>query len=137
MRKENMLKALIILLNVALVIFEFGCAGQSVEQQMVDHHLQATQLYQDFNQDEAASNQKYVGKILEVIGTVNRVAPDGDEKVLLVLDTNADGEVHCQLNASAHTDLTKIPIGETIKVKGTCSGFLLDVMLDDCIIIKS
>lgn len=137
MRKENVLKAFIIILNLSLLMLEFGCSGQTIEQQKTDHQLQATQLYQDFNEDESSSNTKYVGKVLEVVGTVNRVAPDGKEKILLVLDTNADGEVHCQLSAATNTDITKIPIGKTIKVKGTCSGFLLDVMLDECIIIES
>lgn len=76
--------------------------------------LSAEQLVNEFKADEAASNTKYTGKVVEVAGMVKSI--DGNT---VVLSAGADdAEVSCTFEASPMARLAN-----NIKVKGECAGF--------------
>ena len=97
--------------------------------------LTATSLYNEFAMNESKANQKWVGKVLEITGTISSVTEAGNY-VSLNLAATADGGVNCSvLKKDLQTDY-KFNKGDSVRVKGKCTGFLMDVNMVDCIIKK-
>jgi hypothetical protein len=97
--------------------------------------LTATSLYNEFAKNESEANKKWTGKVLEVKGIISSVTESGNY-ISLNLAATADGGVNCSvLKKDLPADHT-FNKGDSISVKGKCTGFLMDVNMVDCIITK-
>jgi len=97
--------------------------------------LTAVNLYKEFAGNESGANKKWLGKVLEVKGRISSVT-DAGSYVSLNLVATAEGGVNCSVlkkDLSAGDTFNK---GDSIYVKGKCTGFLMDVNLVDCIVQK-
>ncbi len=96
--------------------------------------LSASDLFQDYETDELKSNEKYLGQVLEVTGTISHINME-DETLTILLETANDMfAINCQLNGSeARAALNKMA-GDRITIKGKCNGMLMDVVMNECII---
>jgi len=108
---------------------------QNVEGENAVATLTAASLYNEFSKDEPQANQKWLGKVLEVKGTISSVTEAGNY-ISLNLAATADGGVNCSVLKKDLPADYKLNKGDSISVKGKCTGFLMDVNLVDCIIIK-
>jgi tRNA(Leu) C34 or U34 (ribose-2'-O)-methylase TrmL len=97
--------------------------------------LSARELYEAFKQDEQKANKQFLEKIILVSGTVDNVQVT-DSTVSLLLTGDEMGGVNCSVKKSRHDELQIPSKGATVKVKGRCVGFLMDVNLVDAIIEK-
>ena len=96
-----------------------------------DYTLSATDLFTAFSTDEAAANSRYTNKVITVEGVVTDIQ-QSENNILLLLKVSDVGGISCSL-AKVPKEMPKS--GETVKVKGRCTGFLMDVNLVDAIII--
>lgn len=92
--------------------------------------LTAVQLAAEYEQDEASANKKYLGNAVQVSGTVSDVALNQQNKQVIVLMGSAMSGVQCTLQDV----VPGIKKGDSINVKGFCSGYLTDVIIDRCIV---
>jgi hypothetical protein len=85
-----------------------------------------------YNADEKKANTLYLDKAIEVSGEVSDISKTQQGKTVLSLKT-ADpmGGVRCTMK-----DKADVKPGETVRIKGICSGFLMDVTLIDCYVVK-
>lgn len=85
-----------------------------------------------YNADEKKANTLYLDKAIEVSGEVSDVNTTQQGKTVVSLKT-ADpmGGVRCTMKEN-----TDIKPGEAVRIKGICSGFLMDVTLIDCYTVK-
>ena len=91
-------------------------------------------LQKAFETDEAGSSAKYINKIIEVTGEIASVKPGEKSFINVSLRTGSDlSSVICTFPAS---DTTFFKTGNQITVRGICSGFLMDVLLNNCAIIE-
>ena len=99
-----------------------------------DFVLTATVLQKDFENNEAAASTKYINKILEVSGTILSVTPADSSNTNISLKTgNEMSSVICTCHKLA--DPSKFKPGDNITLRGECSGFLMDVLLNNCSVI--
>ena len=85
-----------------------------------------------YSSDEKKANTLYLDKAIEVSGEVTDVSKTQQGKTVVSLKTSDPmAGVRCTMKDDA--DLKR---GEQVKVKGICSGFLMDVTLIDCYIGK-
>ena len=97
--------------------------------------LDATALFSAFQESETRATKKWVGRVIEISGTISMV--EGAGKYLsITLAGNGAGGVNCSLLRQDLPAGRKFNIGERIIIKGRCTGFLMDVNLVDCIIIQ-
>ena len=94
--------------------------------------LSADALFDAFDADEATANASYLDKVIEVSGTVDEVTEDaeGNTIVILMAENAMMGGVSATVDPSVK-DLT-IAEGESIKLKGRCTGMLMDVVMTNC-----
>ena len=101
-----------------------------------DISLSADQILNDFSSDESIANSKYLEKIIEVKGVISDIKIE-KEKRIITLKTNDDfGSVLCHLSKESAQKISSLKEGQLIRIKGICTGFLMDVILVKCEIIN-
>jgi len=125
----------VVLLGVGAVYFVFNKPHRSVDKP--DLLVDASDLIMAFEEDERAANDKYVGKVLEVSGTVAEVIEKQSSFVLLLGDTTTVSRVSCTLEHEQDSMAYGLRAGDALTVRGICSGRLLDVVLVDCKIVPN
>ncbi|MBK6362855.1 MAG: hypothetical protein IPG18_14920 [Saprospiraceae bacterium] len=102
----------------------------SMEAMKTDNVLAPSDLVQEFENDEAAAEIKYLDKTVEVSGVVREITDAG-----IILDSGNDLiGVLCEFENP--NDLKDIKVKDNVKIKGICTGKLLDVVLSRSIILK-
>jgi tRNA_anti-like len=100
-----------------------------------DFVITASVLEKAFEDNEIAASKIYINKILEVTGTVASVKPADNNVLSISLATGSDlSSVICTFTAV--TDTSKFRTGYKINLRGECSGFLMDVLLNNCALIQ-
>ncbi|RXK82791.1 OB-fold protein [Filimonas effusa] len=96
--------------------------------------IEAKALYQAYGSNEQQAGKQFSNKILEVNGIVSEVQAAGNNfSVLLTGDEKTGGGVNCSITDK---DSDKPVKGQTVKIKGRCTGFLFDVNISDASIIS-
>ncbi|MFK8162413.1 MAG: hypothetical protein AB8H12_08110 [Lewinella sp.] len=99
--------------------------------------INAGTLYAAFEADEAAANSKYVGKVIEVSGMLSEMSKNEAGQYSLNLGADSMlGQVVCNLSNTNPAQTKAASIGQSITVKGLCTGYLFDVVLDNSAIIS-
>ncbi len=99
-----------------------------------DVTIEAKNLYNQYSENEEAANKKFLNKVIAVTGTTTEVNKT-DSTYLIQLQGNDMGGISCNVFTRNNSNL-QIQKGETITIKGRCTGFLMDVALTDCVIEK-
>ncbi len=92
----------------------------------------ALQLAGDYEKDEVSANKQYLGNAVQVSGTVSEVTFNQQNKPIVVLQGNSMSGVQCTLQDKA----VAIKKGDAVIIKGFCTGYLTDVIMDRCIVKK-
>jgi hypothetical protein len=126
---------LIVLAGIANALYLFFKQHKSLDKVKPDFVITATYLQKEFEDNETAAVTKYVNMIIEVSGTIVSVKT-GEGNVLNVsLKTGSDfSAVICTFPATS--DISQFTDGKEVTIRGECSGFLMDVLLNNCVLVK-
>ena len=126
---------LFILAGIGSGLYLFTKQHRNIGKAKPDFVIAAVDLQKAFEDNEAAATAKYVKKILEIEGEVES-AKTGEKNILSVtIKTGSDmSSVICTF--AAETDPAKFTAGSRVTVRGECSGFLMDVLMNNCVKIK-
>lgn len=92
--------------------------------------ISAKTIVKEFQINEAAANAKYLNKAVEVNGEIAEVKTDQTGNFTITLKSDdAFANVFCTLKAGS----MQPKAGTTITVKGICTGFLSDVVLNEAV----
>ena len=98
--------------------------------------INAGSLYNAFESDETAANGVYAGKVIEVSGALSAITQDDAGHYILNLTADSPmGQIVCNLSPNEPRPSTFTVIGQMVTVKGVCTGYLFDVVLDNATII--
>ncbi len=106
----------------------------NIAKSTAEYKLSVDDLLDKYISNETLAEKEISGKIIEVSGVVKEISLD-ETKNIIVLKGN-DANVICHLQKSEIGKIQNIKENTKIIIRGNCSGFLLDVMLTDCIIIN-
>lgn len=122
------------LTGIYLGVYEFYRAPVDFRGVKPDYTVTASEIQKQFENDEKTASEKYINKIVEVSGIVASVSETGSNQSNIALKTDNDmSSVIC----SVKTDPTAgIKEGNKITIRGSCSGYLMDVLLNNCVIVK-
>ncbi|HEX5001050.1 MAG TPA: hypothetical protein VFW78_01010 [Bacteroidia bacterium] len=99
-----------------------------------DVKISSTQLQQAYEDNEQEADSAYLGKVIEVKGTVLAVNP---EENTITLKTGSDMScVSCEISQQVEHDLDLFKTGDSVVVKGVCAGYLMDVVLKQSVVTK-
>lgn len=136
MKKILLTLTVVVAIAVVIGLYFYYKKPADVREEKADIELTAVKLAEDY-EDETKGDSLYVGKVLAVTGDVADIEEhEGNWSVLL--DTgNPMSDVICSFypeEAAAVKDLKK---GETVTIKGQCTGNLAGIVLNHCSIVKT
>jgi DNA/RNA endonuclease YhcR with UshA esterase domain len=97
--------------------------------------ITADSLSAQFQADEKKANSLYLNKAIIVKGTVLSVEKNQQGQVMIMLG-NAGAFSNVSVTMAANTTAPIITVGETVTIKGVCTGALSDVVITDGAIIN-
>lgn len=135
MKKTIIIGLLLAVVGSGLAYMIYNKPHQNMQSAQPDFKMTATELFTQFETDESAANKKYLDKVMELNGTINSISEEKD-KVSITFDAGGMlGGVICQLDQLSEHKRTTFEAGETIQVKGICTGLLMDVVLVRCVVL--
>jgi hypothetical protein len=97
--------------------------------------ITASQLYQEYSDNQIAADAKYEDQWLEVSGTVASIGKDILDDMYVALETgNLFGSVQCMFEDSELDKAAALSEGQSITMIGKNDGMLLNVILRKCTI---
>lgn len=134
--------------RITLVILILGIIGAFVAYKMYnkphvdvadsksDIVISADKIQSDFSTNENLANSNYLEKIIEVSGEISELTLE-NKKGIITLKTNDDfGSVLCHLSDNSTQKMNTLKVGKSVRLKGICTGYLMDVILVKCEIIN-
>jgi hypothetical protein len=126
---------IITLAGIGAAVYLFNLEHKDLHRVNPDFITTASDLQKAFEENEVSATSKYVNRIVEVNGIIESIKT-GEENVLNVtLKTGSDfSSVICTFpDATYQANLIS---GNQVTIRGECSGFLMDVLLNNCILVK-
>ena len=95
--------------------------------------VSARKLYEEYNANEIAADEKYKGKIIQVTGIIRDIGNDiMDNAYITLIGDQYFRDIQCYFREkSIVAGLSK---GKRISVMGSCSGLMMNVHLNNCIV---
>lgn len=125
----------IALAGILAALYMYNLKHTDMAKARPDFVITATAFQKEFEDNEAAASAKYINKIVEITGTIASVKPADNNVINISLVTGSDlSSVICTFPAISDPSLVKA--GDVITLRGECSGFLMDVLLNNCTLIK-
>lgn len=135
--------------KIIIAILILGIAGAFVAYKMynkphvnvvevsADIKISADQILNDFTLDETTANKKYLDKIIKVTGVVSSIKFEKEKGIISLQTTDDFGSVLAYLSDEATKEISLLKEGQSINLKGICTGYLMDVILVKCEIINN
>ena len=127
--------AFIALSGILAALYYYNLKHTDMSKARPDFIISSTLLQKAFEDNETTASQKFINKIVEVTGTIASVKPGENNILSISLVTGSDlSSVICTFTAIG--DTSKYVPGAEITLRGECSGFLMDVLLNNCAVIE-
>ena len=116
-------------------LYLFNMKPKNLSGAKPDFVMTAILLQKAFEDNETTATTKYVSKVIEVSGEVASVKQGENNSVNIALKTGSDmSSVICTFPAA--TKPGDLAPGTSVTIRGVCSGYLMDVLLNNCAIAK-
>lgn len=126
--------ALVVLLGGAVGYYLYNKPHQDMRRATPAFKLTAAQLFSEYDADEAAANEKYLGKVIEVSGEVRSVDRGEEGRIAVTLESGHPMfGVVCELDELSEPKRTEFAAGEQVTFRCVCTGKLMDVVLNRCV----
>lgn len=138
MKKKIMIALGVGSLLVAALAYQFMTpkAAIDIAKAKAAYEMQASKLYAAFEADETAANAQYANTIMTINGTITKTEKNENGQMLVSLEADSPlGAVVCTLQDKSITG-NQLRTGSPITVKGICTGYLFDVVIDRAILVN-
>jgi hypothetical protein len=116
-------------------LYLFNKKGADLSRAKPDFVISAEDLQKAFEADEAGASAMYINKIIEVSGNIVSVKQGERDAVSITIATgNPVSSVIATFPLAK--DASLFSEGENLTFRGQCSGYLMDVLLNNCAVVK-
>lgn len=137
MKKIIIAVALIAVVGGAIGLYMFNKPTSDTSRMNAEVSVEATEIMRSFSDDEEAANDDYLGKVVEVTGVVEKVGSNDDgTAVIHLVSGDLMGAVVCNMSKPLDELGSTINEGDRVIIKGVCSGYLMDVILERAVIVN-
>jgi energy-coupling factor transporter transmembrane protein EcfT len=122
---------------------EYNRTNEDLSTVKADIKISTVDLIHDYEANDSAADQKYLGKVIEINGSIKKIEADEKGYYTVVLgDTTTLSSVRCSMDTVHNKDAALLITGSSAILKGACTGFNKDemglgsdVILNRCVII--
>jgi hypothetical protein len=108
----------------------------SMSEQASDFRMPATKLAEEFETNLSASNSKFIDRVIEVTGVISEISTDPNNAIVFILrDSDTPTGILCTVSEKSTKKAERYKVGDTVVVKGICTGMLFEVVLNKCIVL--
>ena len=137
MSKKGKILILVVILALMLVgvgFYQFNKKVPTLHNTQSAYQLSADELFDLFDADEQAAATKFENKIVEVSGKIVSIKKKDQQNNIVLEAKNAmAGGINCSMREIS----SEVKEGQVITIKGQCQGFLMDVVLNNCYVVKN
>jgi len=131
--------AIMAIMVIIIVIAISGDETDQSSQPMAPIEIAASALYSEYDANEVAAEAKYEGRILRVTGVIRSIGIEILGRPYIVLTSEDEYEVwgvQCIFDEEHKPEIARLAEGQRITIQGKCEGYLINVLLKDCSIIR-
>lgn len=122
--------------GILAALYMYNLQDKDLQKVKPDFIMTASELQKAFETDESTAGAKYINRIIEVSGEVISVNPGENQTEIITLKTeNPLSGVSCTLQADSGT--SELATGDQVLLRGQCSGYLMDVIMNNCTVISN
>jgi hypothetical protein len=126
---------LIALGGILAALYLYNLKPEDLQKAKPHFTITAADFQKAFEDNEKTASERYINKIIEVSGEIASVRTGEKNSMNVSLKTGSElSSVICTFHSVS--DTTNIKPGNQIILRGVCSGFLMDVLLNNCAVIK-
>jgi hypothetical protein len=127
--KKYLFAGLAVTIAAIAVYFYVNKPHRSVSEETA-LRVSADSLFQAFQANEAEANAKYLNQVIVVSGKVKTVETNTEGKTVIVLDA---GDLMFGVNCTL-AESTTVAVDQVVSIKGICTGYLADVIINQAIV---
>lgn len=114
---------LIAVLAIALVVwYVFNEKFEDTSKQKADYTITATDLLNEFRENDSLANKKYTEKILAVSGVVSEIESADTTANVKFSDSTTGSYIIFAFQQQHLGEARKLQKGQSVSIKGSCSG---------------
>lgn len=134
MKKQIGILAVFALIGGAIGMYMYNKPHKAMENMESTASLTSLEIIRAYQENEQLANEQFLGEVVTVNGVVQAVEKN-DGLTLILEGTDLMTTIRCQLDhLTDHPAFAGLNPGDEVAVKGICTGFLMDVVLERCII---
>lgn len=127
---------LVTVIGIIIAVSMYFKPHQSMIRLSPEFMMTSDELLMTFETDEIAANEKLVDKVIEVSGIIGTVQTDNDGITVIISTDNPVSGIICEMDDLSSHKMEDLAEGETVKLKCLCTGYLMDVSMRRCIVVK-
>lgn len=137
-KKNIIILAAVLFVVLSVIIYtQYNKPHRNVYSEKPVISIKADDLFASFAQNEIEYNKKFLDKTIEIVGEISEINISNGVNPLIVFKNEEEFfGVSCSFNIEAIQGVAKLKVGDSVKVKGICKGYLSDVVLVNCIIVN-
>ncbi len=109
----------------------------SVKSTPADFTLSATELFQEYSENQSVADKKFINQVVEVKGSIFEISQDQQGATVFLLTTGEkEAGVLCTMELGESKKIKGKKVGDKITVKGHCTGMLMEVVLNRCTVVE-
>jgi hypothetical protein len=131
---KRLLLILLLLLGIAVAVgyYLYNKAPDSTQQMPAVESLRAEELFSRYESDENTANADFLDKVIVVQGAIQAVNQDTSGISLTLQSNSGMFGVVCRMEDKM-ADPNAFTVHQEIRLKGVCTGYLMDVVLVRCV----
>ena len=120
--------------GMATGVYLYTLRHKNLDRVKPDFVVTATDLIKEFENDEKSAAVKYTGKILEITGVIKEISEGENNSSNIKLSSGSEfSSVLCTFPDK--TAVESFEPGNEITIRGECAGYLLDLLMNNCVVI--
>jgi len=126
-----------VVVSVALLVYRvYNKPYLDIKNTEADIIISSQFLVNKFETDEEESNSKYLDQVIQIRGPINKVLSSEGKTVITIGEGDMFGNVKCNMLAEDKINNNTLKKGQIVTIKGICTGYLMNVVLIQAIIIN-
>jgi len=127
----------IVIVGLSVGFYVYNKPVADIDDVSHDIEITASALFDKFEVDEAAANSMYLDKVILVSGSISSITGIGTNEASVTLETGSPlFGVSCSIDSENISSINDLKVGDHVKIKGWCTGMLMDVVLNRCTIVE-
>lgn len=128
--------AALILVLVAAYFILLNLPQANIKSKEATMAIPASEVYIQYSEDEAAADNTYMGKVIQISGVIDEIYED-EEGAPVVILRNSDSEpiALITMEKDEKTKLDEYSEGQSITIKALCNGLLMEVVYGKGLIV--